>query len=195
MVVSAAAGAVGLMVVQLAVRDGLRVIGIASGQEKCAYVRSLGAEACVDREREDVGQALDALIPGGVDIYFDNAGGFLQRPVYDRLKPFGRLVVCGMAAEYGGEEHSSLPTGTILAKRLRIEGFVVLDYDDDYPRFRREVAEMWRAGNLDYRQQLYQGLDSAPQALADCLSGRSTGGKLLVQVGEDPTRNKDKKLN
>ncbi|WP_081856697.1 NADP-dependent oxidoreductase [Sphingobium sp. DC-2] len=184
-VVSSAAGAVGMMVVQLAKREGLDVIGIASGASKCDFVQTLGARACIDRKAEDVGAALDRLAPAGVDIYFDNAGGFLQRPVFDRLKPFGRLIVCGMAAEYGGAEQSVLPTGTILGKRLRVQGFVVLDYEDDYPAFREEVVRLWREGSLAYRQQLYQGLEEVPQALADCLSGQSGGGKLLVQVSPD----------
>lgn len=184
-VVSSAAGAVGMMVVQLAKREGLDVIGIASGASKCDFVQTLGARARIDRKAEDVGAALDRLAPAGVDIYFDNAGGFLQRPVFDRLKPFGRLIVCGMAAEYGGAEQSVLPTGTILGKRLRVQGFVVLDYEDDYPAFREEVVRLWREGSLAYRQQLYQGLEEVPQALADCLSGQSGGGKLLVQVSPD----------
>jgi NADPH-dependent curcumin reductase len=185
-VVSSAAGAVGMMVVQLAKREGLDVIGIASGADKCDFVmHELGARACIDRKAEDAGAALDRLAPTGVDIYFDNAGGFLQRPVFDRLKPFGRLVVCGMAAEYGGTEQSTLPTGTILGKRLRVEGFVVLDYEGDYPAFREEVVRLWGEGALAYRQQVYHGLEEVPQALADCLSGQSAGGKLLVQVSPD----------
>jgi len=186
MVVSAASGAVGMLVVQMAKAEGLKVIGIASGPEKQAYVTGeLGADACIDRAAEDVGAALDRLAPGGVDIYFDNVGGFLQRPVYDRLRPFGRLIVCGMAAEYNGTEQSAMPTGSILAKRLRIQGFVVLDHDQDYQPFRKDVADLWRRGALSYRQQVYEGLEQAPQALADCISGRSGGGKILVRVSAD----------
>lgn len=189
MVVSAASGSVAMMAVPLAVRDGVRVIGIASGPEKCAFVTNeLGAAACIDRTEGDVGTALDQLCPGGVDVYFDNAGGLLQRIVYDRLRPFGRLVVCGLAAEYCGTESSLLPTGAILGKRLRIEGFVVLDHDDEYPSFRDEMARRWRAGQLPFRQQIYEGLERAPVALADSLSGRSAGGKLLVQVGVDTSK-------
>lgn len=183
LVVSAAAGAVGMLVVQMAKADGLTVIGIASGAEKCAFVtQELGADACIDRTDCDVGAALDKLAPAGVDIYFDNAGGRLQRLIFDRLKPFGRMIVCGMAAEYGGTEHSSLPTGLILSKRLRIQGFVVLDHDDEYPAFRSDIAKMWAAGRLTYRQEVYDGLEQAPQALAACLTGASPGGKILVQV-------------
>ena len=189
MVISAAAGSVGMMVAPLAVRDGLRVIGIASGEDKCAFVtKELGAHACIDRSHEEIGAALDRLAPAGVDIYFDNVGGLVQRPVYDRLKPFGRLIVCGMAAEYCGGEASLLPTGSILAKRLRVEGFVVLDYDDEYPAFRAEMSRLWKAGSLPFRQTVYDGLERAPAALADCLSGRSAGGKLLVQVSEDTSK-------
>jgi len=184
-VVSAAAGAVGMIVVQMAKAQGLRVIGIASGPDKCAFVTGeLGADACIDRLDSNVGVALDAIAPAGIDIYFDNVGGNVQAPVFARLKPFGRMVVCGMAAEYGGLESSSLPTGLILAKRLRIEGFVVLDHEDDYAEFRADVARMLRDGALVYRTQVYQGLEQAPQALADCLTGANPGGKVLVQVAE-----------
>lgn len=183
MVVSAAAGAVGMLVVQMAKADGLTVIGIASGAEKCRFVtEELGADACIDRTQENVGHALDRLAPAGVDIYFDNAGGAIQRPVFERLKPFGRLIVCGMAAEYGGTEHSTLPTGLILSKRLRIQGFVVLDHDEEYPEFRADVARMWRAGQLVYRLDIHEGLEEAPRALAACLTGQSSGGKILVRV-------------
>lgn len=188
-VVSSAAGAVGMLVVQMAKADGLKAIGIASGADKCAFVtRELGADACIDRLVEDVGAALDKLAPAGIDIYFDNAGGKLQRPVFDRLKPFGRLIVCGMAAEYGGLESSSLPTGLILAKRLRIQGFVVLDHEHEYDAFRQDIARLWRKGALTYRKAVYDGLEKAPQALADCLSGANEGGKILVQVGVGPAQ-------
>lgn len=183
MVVSAAAGAVGMLVVQMAKADGLKVIGIASGTGKCRFVtEELGADACIDRTQPNFSEALDQLAPAGIDIYFDNAGGAIQRPVFDRLKPFGRMIVCGMAAEYGGTEHSILPTGLILSKRLRVQGFVVLDHDDEYPEFRADVARMWRAGQLVYRQKIFDGLEQAPQALAACLTGQSTGGKILVRV-------------
>jgi len=185
-VVSAATGSVGMVVCQLAKRAGLTVIGIASGAEKCAYVTNeLGADACIDRTAEDVGTALDRIAPGGIDIYFDNVGGFTRRKVYDRLRPFGRLIVCGMAAEYNGAEEDTLPTGVILAKRLRIEGFVVLDFDEDYAEFRAEMARLWHAGEIKVRQTVFEGLESAPEALAACLSGESAGGKILVRVSPD----------
>lgn len=183
LVVSAAAGAVGMLVVQMAKADGLRVIGIASGADKCRFVtEELGADACIDRTTGDIEAELDRVAPAGVDIYFDNAGGAIQRPVFERLKPFGRLIVCGMAAEYGGLESSSLPTGLILSKRLRIQGFVVLDHDGEYPAFRTDMARMWNSGALVYRQEVYDGLEQAPQALADCLTGQSPGGKILVKL-------------
>ena len=189
-VVSAASGAVGMMVVQLAKAQGLRVIGISGGAEKCAFVTGLGAEACIDRNAEDVGAALDRLCPEGIDIYFDNVGGAIQRLAYDRLKPFGRLIVCGMTAAYNtaGEADVGLPSGIILAKRLRVQGFVVLDHGDDYPAFRAEIADLWRKGALSFRQHVYEGFTQTPQALADCLSGANAGGKLLVRVSPDDSR-------
>jgi NADPH-dependent curcumin reductase CurA len=189
MVVSAAAGAVGMLVVQMAKADGLRVVGIASGADKCRFVtEKLGADACIDRTAEDIGEALDRLLPEGVDIYFDNVAGRTQLPVFNRLKPFGRLIVCGMAAEYNGAESSTLPTGMILAKRLRIHGFVVLDHEEDYAAFRSHVARLWKEGKLVYEHQLYPGIESAPQALADCLTGANGGGKILVRVSPDTSK-------
>ncbi|AZI34938.1 putative oxidoreductase [Caenibius tardaugens NBRC 16725] len=185
-VVSAAAGNIGMLVCQLARDAGLRVIGIASGAEKCAFVmQELGADACIDRSRDDVGEALDRLTPDGVDIYFDNVGGNVRNAIYTRLRMHGRLIVCGMAAEYNGAEQGTLPTGAILARRLRIEGFVVLDHDADYTAFREDIASMWHAGRLRWRQHIFEGLEQAPVALAACLSGRSSGGKILVRVAED----------
>lgn len=189
MVVSAAAGAVGMLVVQMAKAEGLHVIGIASGADKCRFVtETLGADACIDRSIEDIGNALDRVAPQGVDIYFDNVAGRTQLPVFNRLKPFGRLVVCGMAAEYNGAESSTLPTGMILAKRLRIHGFVVLDHDEDYATFRKDVARLWKDGKLVYQHQVYVGIESAPSALADCLTGANGGGKILVRVSQDTSK-------
>ncbi|MDD3799107.1 MAG: NADP-dependent oxidoreductase [Novosphingobium sp.] len=188
-VISAAAGNIGMLVVQLAKQAGLKVIGIASGADKCRFVTGeLGADACIDRAQEDIGEALDRLAPEGVDIYFDNVGGKTRTAVYEKLRMFGRLIVCGMAAEYNGMESGVLTTGAILAKRLRIQGFVVLDNDGDYGDFRADMARMWREGKLVWRQHIFEGLESAPDALAACLSGRNTGGKILVRVSEDTSK-------
>lgn len=189
LVISAAAGAVGMMVIQLAKADGVRVIGIASGAEKCRFVtEELGADACIDRLTADVGAELDKLAPKGIDIYFDNAAGKLMAPVFDRFKPFGRLIVCGMSAEYNGLEQSSLSTGMILGKRLRIQGFVVTDSEAENGAFRAEISKMWRDGKITYRNHMYNGLESAPEALAASLSGAYAGGKIIVQISEDDSR-------
>ena len=189
LVISAAAGAVGMLVVQMAKADGLQVIGIASGAEKCRFVpEELGADACIDRLTADVGAELDKLAPKGIDIYFDNAAGNLMAPVFDRFKPFGRLIVCGMSAEYNGFEQSSLSTGMILGKRLRIQGFVVVDHEEDNDAFRADVSRMWREGKITYKHHMYNGLESAPDALAASLSGAYAGGKIIVQVSEDDSQ-------
>ena len=188
-VVSAAAGNIGMLVCQLAKDAGLTVIGIASGQDKCDFVtRELKADTCIDRTREEIGAALDRLAPQGIDIYFDNVGGKTRTAVYEKLRMFGRLIVCGMAAEYNGGEQEVLTTGAILAKRLRIQGFVVLDHDGEYEEFRKDIATLWREGRLAWRQQIFEGLESAPDALAACLSGRNAGGKILVRVSPDTSK-------
>ena len=186
LVVSSAAGTVSTLVIQLAKADGLRVIGISSGKGKCAFVTDrLVANACIDRSAEDIGKALDRLAPGGVDIYYDNVGGLMQKTVFDRLKPFARLIVCGLSAEYNGLETSVIPSGMVLGKRLRVQGFVVLDYMKDYDAFYADIVNLRRAGKLVYDQQIYQGIEQAPRALHDCLSGNNQGGKIIVQVSAD----------
>ena len=187
-VVSAAGGAVGMVAGQMARIAGARVVGVASG-EKCGYVvRELGFDACIDRTREPVGPALDRECPKGVDVYFDNVGGEVQRACYDRLNDFGRMVVCGAAGEYNEPEgEHGPPLRPVLRKRLKIQGFVVYDHDDDlYPEFRRRMAEWIAAGLVKYRDDVVEGLANAPAALIGLLKGENRG-KVLVRVSPDPS--------
>ncbi|MDN5893388.1 MAG: NADP-dependent oxidoreductase [Nocardioides sp.] len=179
-VVSAAGGGVGTVAGQIARLAGARVVGIASGEKAIHVVSDLGYDACVDRATEEVGAALDRLCPDGVDVYFDNVGGAVSRAVFDRMRSFGRVVVCGMAAEYNApEDDTGPPWRPVLRKRLRIEGFVVQDHYADYPDYRRWMVEQLDAGLVRHREDLLIGIEHAPTALANVLSGRSRGRQLV----------------
>jgi len=186
-VVSAAAGAVGSAAGQIAKIAGARVVGIASG-DKCRHVvEELGFDACIDRTLEPVGPALDRECPNGIDVYFDNVGGEIQRACFDRLNDFGRLVVCGMVSEYNAPESDhGPPLRPVLRKRLKIEGFVVWDHLDLYPEFRRRMTAWMGEGRLKYRDHLVDGLENAPGALIGLLRGENVG-KMIVRVSDDPT--------
>jgi NADPH-dependent curcumin reductase len=192
-VVSAASGGVGSVVVQLAKRTGARVVGIAGGPAKCRWVREeLGADICIDyRATEDLVEALSAACPEGVDVYFENVGGVVQRAVFPLLNDFGRVVMCGMIAEY---EHG-LTQGPNLfdavRKRLRIQGFIVLDRPENFNEWRSFGSALLASGELKYREQIVESLEDAPGALISLLQGR-TEAKLVVRVAEPSVRAADR---
>jgi NADPH-dependent curcumin reductase CurA len=186
--VSAAGGAIGMIAGQLAMADGARVIGVASGEKAQFVVDELGFDACIDRQTENVGEALDRLCPEGIDVYFDNVGGEVMLAAFDRMADFGRIVICGMASEYNAPEQSfGASLRPVLRKRLRIEGFVVYDhYDDQFEAFRSEMQSLIDMGRMKYRIEVIDGFEQAPDALARLLEGRNKG-KMIVQLGPDPT--------
>jgi NADPH-dependent curcumin reductase len=188
-VVSAASGAVGAVAGQLAKAAGARVVGIAGGAEKCRYVESeLGFDACLDHRATDLGTALDAACPDGIDVYWENVGGVVQQAVFPRLNDFGRMVLCGMVAEYNDSEPRPGPNlMAAVRKRLRIEGFIVSDHWQRFGEYRAAAAPMLRDGRLKYREDIVDGLDNAPAAFIGLLQGRNFG-KLLVRLAPDPTR-------
>lgn len=180
-VVSAASGAVGAVVGQLAKHAGCRVVGIAGGADKCRYVTDeLGFDACIDH-RGDVGAALDAHAPDGIDVYWENVGGAVQAAVFPRLRDFGRMVMCGMIAEYNAPPLPGPNLMGAVRKRLHIQGFIVSDSWARYPEWRALAAPMLRDGKLRYREDVVQGLANAPAAFIGLLQGRNFG-KLLVKV-------------
>ena len=188
-VIAGAGGSIGMIAGQLAKLAGARVIGIASG-EKCKYVtETLGFDACIDRSTSDVRSELDRLCPNGVDVYFENVGGDISRAVFDRLKPFGRVVVCGAASNYGdgGDRNGGLPSLIeVLGKNLTIQGFVVYDFYEHFDTFRRKMLELLAHDKINFRHEIINGLDKAPQALIDLALGLNKG-KFIVRVGDDPT--------
>jgi NADPH-dependent curcumin reductase CurA len=189
-VVSAAGGAIGMVAGQMAKIAGARVVGISSG-EKCDYVvGELGFDACIDRNAEAIGPALDRECSDGIDCYFDNVGGGIQRACFARLRDFGRLVVCGMVSEYNAPESDhGPPLRPVLRKRLKIQGFVVYDHETALlPQFRARMAGWLRQGRMKYRNDIVEGLENAPEALIRLLKGLNQG-KAIVRVSPDPTRN------
>jgi NADPH-dependent curcumin reductase CurA len=188
-VVAAASGAVGAVAGQLARRHGARVVGIAGGAEKCRYVEEeLGFDAAIDHRGPDLGAALDAACPKGIDVYFENVGGAVQEAVFPRLNDFARMVMCGMIAEYNDQALRPGPNlGAVVRKRLKIQGFIVSDQRHRHGEFRAMAAPLVKSGQLKYREDIVVGIDNAPQAFIGLLQGRNFG-KLLVKLGDDPTR-------
>lgn len=181
-VVSAAGGAIGMTAGQIAKADGARVIGIASGEKARFVVEELGFDACIDRSIEGVAAGLDRLCPDGIDVYFDNVGGEIGRAAFDRLRDFGRFVVCGMASEYNARESDvGPPLRPVLRKRLRIEGFVVYDHYDEFTTFRSHMEGLRARGQLHYRFDIVDGLENAVTGLARLLRGENTG-KMVVRL-------------
>jgi NADPH-dependent curcumin reductase CurA len=187
-VVSAALGPVGSVVGQMARIAGARAIGIASGAEKCRIlVEELHFDAAVDRLAPDLAAALAGVCPGGIDVYFENAGGAVWWAVFPLLKEFARVPVCGLASKYSGIERDGGGDRTmevlerILLFRMKIEGIFVFDHTALESEFRRDVSAWVADGRVKFREDVVDGLDAAPGALINVLNGRNKG-KLLVRV-------------
>ncbi len=183
-VVSAAAGSVGSMVGQIAKIHGCRVIGLAGGPEKCAYVTDeLGFDACIDYKLGDLENAIATACPEGIDVYFDNVGGAVLDAVLCNLQLKARIVLCGLISTYNSEvivgpKHFE----QVLMRRARIEGFIVLDYAERFPEAAPKLIEWSKAGKLRYRETVLQGpLEMAPEALRRLLRGEKKG-KLSLQL-------------
>ncbi len=181
-VVSAASGAVGSVAGQIAKRLGCRVIGIAGGPEKCRYVtEELGFDACLDH-RGDLGAALDAACPEGIDVYFENVGGAVQEAVFPRMRTFGRIAFCGTVATYNVRPLPPGPNlGALVKKKLRLQGFIVGDHPQAWVEWQR-IGGAWVAeGSLRWREDRAKGLENAPEAFIGLLEGRNFG-KLVVEL-------------
>ena len=185
-VISAASGAVGSVAGQLAKRAGAKVIGVAGGAEKCIFVQeALGFDACIDHRAGNLDTELDMFCPEGIDVYFENVGGALQKAVWPRLKVFGRMIMCGMVAEYNATAPEPGPSlMAVVAKRLRVEGLIVSDKPHRFAEWRKLAAPWVAEGRLKYREDVVDGLENAVDAFIGLLEGRNFG-KLLVRVGPD----------
>jgi len=191
LVVSAASGAVGSVVGQIAKIKGARAVGIAGGPDKCRYVvDELGFDACVDHRAPDVSARLKAVCPSGIDVYFENVGGAVFEAVFPLLNNFARIPVCGQIATYNATEmpvgslRSSALTRAILTKRLTFRGFIVSDFAARHGDFLRDMSGWVRDGKVKYKEFVTEGLESAPGAFMGLLKGANFG-KQLVRVGPD----------
>ncbi len=181
--VSAASGAVGTVVGQLAKRHGCRVVGIAGGPEKCAFaVDELGFDACADYKAGDLRAQLKAAAPDGIDGYFDNVGGTVLDEVMLRMNAFGRIAVCGAIAGYDGAPMPMANPALILVSRLTMEGFIVSEHMEDWPAALAELGGLVARGQLKYRETVAQGLASAPEAFLGLLKGRNFGKQLVKLI-------------
>lgn len=187
-VVSAAAGAVGSIVGQIGKIKGCRVIGIAGTDEKCRWItQELGFDGAINYRSEDVGARLDALCPDGIDVDFENVGGEIMDLVLDRMNLGGRVSVCGLISEYNDEGPTPGPTNfkQILMQRLNVRGFILTDF---LPRFGEGAMALggWLAeGKLQYKVDVVEGLERAPEAVKKLFSG-DHDGKLMVKVSDEP---------
>ena len=183
-VVSAASGAVGSVVGQLAKTRGCRAVGIAGGADKCNYVTGeLGFDACVDykahRDSKALYQALKDATPDGVDGCFENVGGVVLDVTLARMNAFGRIALCGMISGYNGAPIPLQQPQLLLQSRLTIEGFIVSEHMELWPEALKELGTLVAAGKLKYRESIAGGIETAPEAFLGLLKGRNFGKQLV----------------
>ena len=180
-VVSAASGAVGSVVGQLAKARDCRVVGIAGGSAKCEYVKDeLGFDVCIDYKAGDLHAALKAACPEGVDVYFENVGGAMLDTLLRQMNLFSRIVVCGLISEYNATEpYGYKNLRAVLVNRIRIQGMIVFDWKDRYGEGLAALSELLQKKQLKYRESIVEGLDNAPTGLISLLKGGNFGKQLV----------------
>lgn len=180
--VSAAAGAVGSAVVQIAKAKGMTVIGSAGGAEKCAWVMELGADACIDYKSGPVEPQLAEAAPNGIDVYFDNVGGDHLDAAFGQARENARFAICGMIDRYNDQSAVTMKNliRTIPA-RIRMEGFLYPDFLSDIPEFMTDMGAMIASGQVTSRETIKDGLESAPAAFLGLFTGENIG-KMLVRL-------------
>jgi NADPH-dependent curcumin reductase CurA len=183
-VVSAAAGAVGHLVGQIARIKGARAVGIAGGPDKCRYVvEECGFDAAIDYKSEDVRAALREHCPDGIDVYFDNVGGEILGAVMARLARYARIVVCGAISTYNAEQQTGWWVNyfPLLVQHATMTGFVVMDYLSRYPEGLRDMTRWVQSGEIKTREQVVEGLETFPETLQMLFTG-ANNGKLVLGV-------------
>ena len=179
-VVSAASGAVGSVVGQLAKQRGCRAVGIAGGADKCAYVvNELGFDACIDYKAGNLIADLAAATPNGVDALFENVGGVIFDATLARMNPFGRVALCGLISGYNGESMALQNVRQLLTMRLTVRGFIVSEHMELWPQGLTELGGLVATGKLKFRESVAQGLASAPEAFIGLLKGKNFGKQLV----------------
>jgi NADPH-dependent curcumin reductase CurA len=185
-VVSAAAGAVGMTVGQVAKHMGCRVVGIAGGPDKCRFVvEQLGFDACIDYKEGQVSQGLKQHCPAGVDVYFDNVGGEILDAVLTRINMKARIVICGAISQYNNTAPVRGPANylSLLVNRARMEGMVVFDFAHRYPEGVAQLAQWLREGSFKSHEHVVEGFEQFPAALLMLFEGKNLG-KLVLKIAD-----------
>jgi NADPH-dependent curcumin reductase CurA len=182
LVVSAAAGATGSIVGQIGKIHGCRVVGIAGSDEKCAWIKNeLGFDATINYKQADWKEKLAAACPKGIDINFENVGGEVMHTVLNLMNLHGRVIVCGLISGYTKEDPGLASFGTVLIKRLKVQGFIVLDYASRFMEAATQLGQWKMFGKLKDRETIVEGLEKAPEAINMLFTGGNIG-KLIVKV-------------
>jgi NADPH-dependent curcumin reductase len=189
LVVAAATGPVGATVGQIGKLKGCYVVGVAGGAEKCRYaVEVLGFDACIDHHSDNFAEQLAKACPQGIDIYFENVGGKVFDAVLPILNTGARIPVCGLISQYNatelppGPDRLSLLMGTLLVKRIKMQGFIIFDdYGHRYHEFASDMSQWLAEGKIHYREHLVEGLDKVPEAFIGLLEGKNFG-KLTIKI-------------
>ena len=182
-VVSAASGAVGSVVGQLAKAAGCRAVGIAGGADKCRYVtETLGFDACIDYKAGNLHDDLKAALPNGADGYFENVGGEILDAVLSRMNAFGRIALCGMIASYDGSPMPLKKPALMLTQRLKVQGFIVSESPEVWPEALTQLGGLVAQKKLQYRETIAQGLENAPEAFLGLLKGKNFGKQLVKLI-------------
>ncbi|MCU6671654.1 NADP-dependent oxidoreductase [Enterobacteriaceae bacterium H4N4] len=192
LVVAAATGPVGATVGQIGKLKGCRVVGVAGGAEKCRYAtETLGFDQCIDHHAIDFADQLAQACPAGIDVYYENVGGKVFDAVLPLLNTSARVPVCGLVSGYNatslpdGPDRLPLLMGTLLKKRIRMQGFIIgQDYGHRIAEFQQEMGGWVKAGQIHYREQLIDGLESAPSSLIGLLEGKNFG-KVVIQLAKN----------
>jgi NADPH-dependent curcumin reductase len=192
--VSAASGAVGSVVGQIARIKNCHTVGVAGSADKCRYlIEELGFDACVNHRDSDMPARLAETCPGGIDVYYENVGGKVFSAAFELLNVAARIPVCGMIAHYNdtgpppGPDSLPKVMRGVLTKRLTVQGFIIFDHEHRWDDFHADMSAWIRDGSVKYREDIVAGLENAPAAFQGLLQGRNFG-KLIVRVGDDPTR-------
>jgi NADPH-dependent curcumin reductase CurA len=182
LVVSAGAGATGSIVGQIGKIQGCRVVGIAGSEEKCGWLtKDLGFDAAINYKQSDWKERLATATPNGIDIDFENVGGEIMHTVLDRMNLHGRVIVCGLISGYTKEDPGLVSFTTVLVKRLRVQGFIILDYASRFMEAAAQLGKWKMFGKLKDRETIVEGLEKAPEAINMLFTGGNIG-KLIVKL-------------
>ncbi len=180
-VVSAASGAVGSVVGQIAKIKGCRAVGIAGGSEKCAYVTDeLGLDGCIDYKRGKLAEELAKAAPEGIDVYFENVGGPILDTILTRMNPFGRIPFCGLVSQYNAVDPYGVKNiGSLVVNRIKMQGFIVGDHLSRWPAALKDISQWLSEGKIKYKESITEGIENAPAAFIGLLSGKNFGKQLV----------------